>query len=489
MTVDAPADPSPPNPHAPHAFGQMRGHLLKGNIDAMRGDPLAFYTQTQRTGGHYTRFHVVPGIHGYLLTHPDAIEQVLYKNHKTFRKPDRFYNAVSLLVGNGLFTSEGDLWTRQRKLIQPAFHPLSLAKLVPAINVAVDHFVETQHTRIAPIKTSAAAQDEPLDIDHAMTNLGLAITNSTLFSSDLAGDAHAMGQAFRTAFAHLGNRMNSAQLMPNWLPTPANLRFARAKKLLDNVVLDLITKRKETHANTLAAKQADSQASNPKLPQNDLLDMLLSARDSQTGQSIHTRQLMDEILTLLTAAHENIGAAFTWTWHLLAQHPKIQSDVYDEIHAQLRGGQPTAEDIPRLPLTRAVFEEAMRLYPPGWGELRESIDAQDLQGHDLPAKALIVLCQWVTHRHPDFWEDPLAFNPQRFMPGQPQKYHRFAYFPFGGGPRVCIGMQLALMEGVIVIARLLQQFTITPANDEPVVPDATFTLRPRDGLKVILKPR
>lgn len=454
-------------------FGQLRGHLLKGNMDAMRNDPLAFYTHAQHTAGHYTRFHVVPGIHGFLLTHPDAIEQVLYKNHKNFRKPDRFYNAVSLLVGDGLFTSEGELWTRQRKLIQPAFHSFSLAKLVPAINTAADRFVAQQQTRLA--KTDE--QNKPIDIDQAMMKLGLAITNSTLFSSDLGGDADAVGKAFRTAFAHLGQQMNSAQIMPNWLPTPANVRFKKAKKLLDGVVLDLITSRKA------------SMASNNRTSQHDLLDMLLSVRDEETGQGIAERQLMDEILTLLTAAHENTGAAFTWTWHLLAQHQNIQRDVYDEIHAQLRGAQPTADDLPNLPLTRAVFEESLRLYPPGWGELRESIDAQNMQSHDLPGKALIVLCQWVTHRHPDFWSDPLAFDPQRFMPGQPQKHHRFAYFPFGGGPRVCIGMQLAIMEGIIVIARVLQKFHITPANDQPVVPDATFTLRPRNGLDVILQSR
>lgn len=466
MTADAPAD-------SPHAFGQLRGHLLKGNMDAMRNDPLGFYTHAQRTCGHYTRFHVVPGIHGFLLTHPDAIEQVLYKNHKNFRKPDRFYNAVSLLVGNGLFTSEGELWTRQRKLIQPAFHSFSLARFVPSINTAVTRFIEEQQARLK----QQGEQSQPVDIDQAMMKLGLAITNSTLFSSDLGGDADAVGKAFRTAFAHMGHHMNSAQLLPDWLPTPANLRFGRAKKLLDGVVLDLINQRK--------AKRAQSQQTTA----NDFLDMLLSARDEETGQGIEERQLMDEILTLLTAAHENIGAALTWTWRVLAQHPEIQSDVYDELHAQLRGGEPSNDDLPRLPLTRAVFEEAMRLYPPGWGELRESIHAQDLQGHPLPAKALIVLCQWVTHRHPDFWPDPLTFDPQRFMPGQSQKHHRFAYFPFGGGPRVCIGMQLAIMEGIIVIARVLQQFLLTPADDRPVVPDATFTLRPRHGLKVILKPR
>ena len=217
--------------------------------------------------------------------------------------------------------------------------------------------------------------------------------------------------------------------------------------------------------------------------------MLLSAHDEKTGQGMPRKQLMDEVLTLLTAGHENVGAALSWTWYLLAQHPQIQSDVFDEIYATLQGRTPSIDDLPHLPLTRAVFEESLRLYPPGWGELRETISADEINGFALPPKAIIILCQWVTHRHPEFWEEPERFKPERFLSSAAANRHRFAYFPFGGGPRICIGMQFALIEGPLVLATILQRFRVELVSDHPVVPDATFTLRPRHGLKVILHPR
>jgi cytochrome P450 len=398
----------------------------------------------------------------YLLTHPAAVEHVLYKHHRDFRKPDIFHKAVGLLVGKGLFTSEGDLWTRQRKLISPVFHSASLDHLVPAICQAAEQFID-HHRRQG---------SQTIDIDQAMMTLGLRITSTTLLSTDISGEADDVGKAFRTAFVHLGRRLNSAQLIPPWLPVPANVRFSRAKRRLDRMVKGVI----------------DARRGNTGQQPDDLLTTLMQARDAQ-GRPMPDRQLMDEVLTLMTAGHENIGAALTWTWRLLASHPHIQEQVYDEVHARLQGEAPASQDLASLPLTRAVFEESMRLFPPGWGELRQSTCAQQLQGYDLPDKAIVMLCQWVTHRHPDFWQSPDQFKPERFLPGSSQSHHRFAYFPFGGGPRVCIGMQLALMEGVIVLASILEHFRILPVPGKEITPDATFTLRPRQGLQVILQTR
>jgi cytochrome P450 len=196
---------------------------------------------------------------------------------------------------------------------------------------------------------------------------------------------------------------------------------------------------------------------------------------------------MDEALTFLAGGHENVGAALTWTWYLLAIHPEIQEHAYDEIRARLGGRNPTADDIPHLPLLTAIFQESMRIYPPGWGELRQNLDADEIAGYPIPRKTLIVLCQWVTHRHPDFWTQPEKFDPARFLSGT--LMHRFAYFPFGGGPRICIGMQMTLLEGPLVLATILQRYRVQIVPDQPVVPDPTFTLRPKYGVKVILHAR
>jgi len=427
----------------------------------MQGDPLGLYAQARRQYGDYVQLRVVAGIHCYLLTHPDAVEHVLHKNHRNYRKPDRFYRTVGLLVGNGLFTNEGEAWQRQRQLAQPAFHRQHLSQLGPLMTEGAEAFVREQQN----------SDGKPIDMVRGMMKVGMRIASTTLFSADISGDADAVGMAYRTAFSHISRRLNSMQLVPNWAPTPANRSFARAKGFLDRMVIELI-----------AARRASAQK--PR----DLLTMLIDARDQHSGEKMSDRQLMDEVLTLLTAGHENIGAALAWTWYLIAKHPDVQRNLHDELDAQLQGRSPTVDDLAELPLLTAVFEESMRLYPPGWGQLRESIAPDEIDGYRIPAKAMILLCQWVTHRHPDFWEDAERFEPARFLPGAASR-HRFAYFPFGGGPRVCIGLQFAMIEGPLVLATILRKFRAELAANQTIEPDATFTLLPKYGLKMILHAR
>jgi cytochrome P450 len=438
-----------------------RGHWFSGCIRKMQTDPLAFYSQTQKVFGDYSRITVVPHFYCYLLTHPDAVEHILTKGQKNYRKPDLFYNSVGLLVGNGLFTNEGDAWLNQRKLAQPAFHTHTLANLAPLMVEAAEDFARRHE--------SAAGQ--PIDMVDAMMRVGLRIASTSLFSTDMSVDADVIGKAFRTAFSHIGSRLSLMTVLPLWVPTPSNRAFQQAKRTLDGVVRKLITQRRQ-------------MADKPK----DFLTMLINGK-LETGRGLTDQQLMDEALTILTAGHENMGSALAWTWYLLAQNPDVQENLYDEIRASLQGRPPTFADLEHLPLAKAVFEESMRIFPPGWGELRESIGPDDLQGHQIPAKSTIVLCQWVTHRHPDFWPDPEKFNPERFLAPHASSQHRFAYFPFGGGPRICIGVQFALMEGPLVIATILQKYRVELAPGQIVVPDASFTLRPKLGLKIILRPR
>jgi cytochrome P450 len=454
----APARPAPRK-----QFTGPRGNWLLGCLPEFRRDPMGLYLRTNREHGHYARIRAFPGIYVHLLTHPDAVEHVLQKNHKNYRKPDFFNKPVGLLTGNGVLTSAGDFWLRQRRLIQPAFHRQHLAKLVPLMTAAAETFVRER---------LAAGPGQAVDMLDEMMKVGLRIASTTLFSTDITAEADSIGRAYREAFDYISHRMNSPSWIPTWLPTPRNLRFKRAKKLLDRVVLELIAARRRS-------------ASQPE----DLLSLLLATQDEETGVGMTDRQLKDEALTLLTAGHETAGAALSWAWYLLGQHPRIQEDLHDEVRGKLGGRSPALEDLPGLPLARAVFEEAMRLYPPAWGQPRQAIGPDEINGFPIPARGIVALSQYVTHRHPDFWEAPEEFRPERFLPGRAAGRPKFAYFPFGGGPRVCVGNHFALMEGPLVLATVAQRFRVELVPGQHVVPDATFTLRPKYGVKVRLWPR
>jgi cytochrome P450 len=303
-----------------------------------------------------------------------------------------------------------------------------------------------------------------------MMRLSLAIASTTLFGADISDGADEIGRAYREAFAFVSYRMNHPFSPPMWIPTARHRRFFRAKNLLDRVVLDLIARRRQ-----------DDKV------HDDLLAMLMAAQDEDTRGGMTDKQVRDEALTLLTAGHETVGAALAWTWYLLAKHPEVQRSLHDEVVSILGGRPPSITDLPNLPLCRAVFEESMRHYPPAWGIPRESIGPDEIMGWHIPPKAALVLGQFLTHRHPDYWEQPDQFLPGRFLGKPPRNRPRFAYFPFGGGPRACIGSQFAMIEAQLVMATLILHYEMELLTDHPVVPDPTFTLRPKFGVKVMLR--
>jgi cytochrome P450 len=317
-----------------------------------------------------------------------------------------------------------------------------------------------------------AGDDQVFDILPEMMRLSLAVASTTLFSTDISNEADEIGKAYREAFSFISYRMNHPFSPPTWLPIPRNRRFAQAKRVIDRMVLDLIARRRrdgEVH--------------------DDLLAMLMAAQDEETHGGMTDQQVRDEALTLLTAGHETVGAALSWTWYLLAKHPEVQRSVFDEVVGVLGGRHPATSDLSNLPLCRAVFEEAMRLYPPAWAMPRESIEADEIMGCHIPPKSAIVLGQFLTHRHPEFWEAPDQFQPERFLGDASATRPRFAYFPFGGGPRVCIGSQFAMIEAQLVLATVIQRYEMDLVPDHPVVPDPTFTLRPKHGVRIVLRRR
>jgi cytochrome P450 len=409
------------------------------------------------------RIRFLPGIYGYLLTHPEAVEHVLARHHKNYRKPAFFARTIGLLLGEGLFTGEGDRWLRHRRLMQPAFHRQHIARLSR-------HMVEAAEQCVREWEQAGA---EPVvDVAAEMMRLSLRISGVTLFGADLSREADVIGRTYRAGFEYVGHRLNTPWLLPAWVPTPRNLRFARDRRALDQVVLGMIADRRRNPAES-----------------GDLLSLLLAAQDEDTGAGLTDEEVKEEALTLLAAGHETVGAALAWTWYLLGRYPDVQESVHDEVRGVLRGRSPTAEDLPRLPLVRAAFDEAMRLYPPAPGVAREAVEDDDVLGYRIPRRVPLIISSYVTHRRFDLWDEPERFKPERFLPAQAGQRPKFAYYPFGGGPRACIGNMFVLTEGTLVLATLIRSYRVELIPDHPVVMDQTFTLTPKHGILVKLHRR
>lgn len=439
------------------------GHWLLGCMRQFQREPIKFYTETWREYGDYVRIRILPGMYFHLLTHPDAVEHVLQRNHKNYRKMKNLIQSAEPLMGNGLFSSEGSFWLEQRRLAQPAFHRHQLMALTGNMASAADALIADWEKR---------GRTFTLDVAEEMTRWTLRVVSTSLFSRDISGEADTCGKAIRTAFEYISLKMNGRIFTPRWLPTERNRQFARALKILDDLVFDLIETRRR----------------NP-IEAADLLGTLIAARDEESGRGMSDRQLRDEVLTLLVAGHDTVGAALSWSWHLLGNHPEIQESLADEARGQLGGRTPTYADMPNLPLAKSVFEEALRLYPPAWGIPREAIEDDEIHGYAIPAASIITVNQYITHRHPAFWEDPEAFRPERFLGNAGAGRPKFAYFPFGGGPRICIGNTFALIEGPLCLAALAQRFRMTPVPGHDVEMDPTFTLRPKSGVPMNIAAR
>jgi cytochrome P450 len=422
---------------------------------SMRRDPLAFMTALARDYGDAVCITMGP-MRVYGFHHPDGVKHVLQDNHQNYVKGPIIARTKALL-GEGLFTSEGDFWLRQRRLAQPAFHRERIAGFA-------DTMVRRTTERLARWEP-AVARGEPIDVAGEMNALALTIVGDALFGRDLSGEAAPAGRALAVALEVLAHRAMSYVAAPVWVPTERNRRFRRAAATLDALVYDIIDGRRR------AGETGD-----------DLLGMLMAARDEEIGDGMSRGQLRDEVMTFLLAGHETTAVALAWTWYLLARHPAIAESARDEVLAALGDRPPTLADLTRMPLARMVVEEAMRLYPPVWGIGRQAIAADRIAGWDVPAGALVNLSPWVTHRHPDFWPDPERYDPERFRPGVERTRPRFAYFPFSGGPRLCIGEAFSLMEAQVVVAMVLQRYRLALADDRPIVPEPTLTLRPRGGL-------
>ena len=444
-------DAAPPGP---------RGHLLLGSLREVQREPLKLLYDGFREHGDIVRFRFA-GTRALLLAHPDHIRRVLHDNHRNYDKQNVDYAMLSRLLGNGLLTSDGALWRRQRRLIAPMFHRQRVAGFC---NLMVDSTLEMLERWEALAQSS-----EPFDVATEMTRLTLAIVGRVLFSADVSEDAETIGAALTEVNRQLGE-FNLLDVF--WMiPTPRKWRFRNAVRALDRVVDKIIDQRRHTTHRD-----------------QDLLSMLLDVVDEETSQAMTPRQVRDEVLTLLLAGHETTANALVWTWYLLSQNPKAATKLHRELLGVLGERAPGALDLPRLPYTRMVVEESMRLYPPAWAISRNAIGEDEIGGYRVARKTNMIISSFITHRHPAFWEDPERFDPERFSPERSEGRPNFAYLPFGGGPRICIGNSFAMAETQLILATVAQRYRLRLVPGHPVELYPLITLRPRYGMRMTLHP-
>jgi cytochrome P450 len=443
-----------------------RGHWLWGSFAEYTRDSPRFLLRVREQYGDVVRLRLGPATL-YLVAHPAGVQHVLQDRQTNYRKYDRLLDAIRPVAGNGLFSSEGDLWRRQRRLMQPAFHRQRLANLgATMVAVTVRMAEERWPAMLSPSPASV------LDISEEMMRLTLEIVARSLFGADVRDAVATIGRAMREALAGTDRRLNALLPVPAWWPSQANRRYRAAITTLETVVARLI-----------AARRRDAAE------RDDLLGLLLAARDADTGEPMDDPQLRDEVMTIFLAGHETTAVALTWALYYLASHPDVMRRLRQELSAVLGERWPTVDDLPRLPFTLQVIHEALRLDPPAWALPRVPAQNDVVAGYRIPAGAVVMVSQYVTHRHPAFWPDPERFDPERFSPAQVAQRPRYAYFPFGGGPRLCIGQSFALLEMHLVLATLLARYDFDLVEGHQVVADTDFTLRPRGGLPMVVRPR
>jgi cytochrome P450 len=450
---------APPKDAAHRIAPGPRGHFLVGNLLEFRRDVLRLLLDSRREFGDVVRFRLGPMLI-HMVSHPDHVKQVLITNQRCYNKETRSSAKIAGITGEGLLTSNGDFWLRQRRLMQPVFQTQRLTPWTGQIVEATDQTLESWQKQ--------AAAGQPLDVASEMMRLTCTVVARILFGADVARDLDVVEDSATVAMQHTWKRLERIVDVPLWLPTPGNLRFRRAMHRLHAIVSRIIEK----------------QGTGGE----DLLSLLLKARDDETGAGMTEEQLRNETITLLLAGHETTANALSWTWYLLAQHPQWAQALRDELEALLAGRPPGVEDLPRLDLVTRVFQEAMRLYPPIWIMERRVLEDDVLGGYHIPAGSALEISPYVIHRHPDFWHDPERFDPERFTPSQTAARPSCAYLPFGAGQRLCIGSQLALLEARVIITRVVQRFRLELVPGFAVTPQPGITLRPRHGLRMTLHP-
>ena len=400
----------------------------------------------------------------HLVTHPDHVRRVLLDNARNYPR-SWFYDRTRLIFGEGLLTTEGASWRRLRRMSQPAFHHDRIVALGRLMTESIAAMIERRQAQpgrhVAPVNLAAEFVD-----------LTLRIVGRALLGIELGGEADRISRAVTTSLEYLDYRINNFLSLPPSIPTPRNLRARRALRTFDEVIAGILARRRAA----------------PGLETGDLLSMLLAVRDEETGIGLTDRELRDQIVTFIGAGHETTAVSLAWTFYLLDRHPEADERLRAEVGEALAGHMPTAADLPRLSYTRRVIEESLRIYPPAYATIRDVLADDEIGGFHIPARTMLILCPYLTHRHSAFWPDPEAFDPDRFLPERSADRPRFAWYPFLGGPHQCIGQEFAMMEMILAVVMIVQAFRFRLAPRRRVIPRPMLSLRPGGGMPMIVRP-
>ncbi len=446
MTISS----NPPGPKSK----PLVGHLIE-----FRNNPADFLLRLAREHGDIVHFKLATR-DLYLINNPDYIRDVLVTNNKNFVK-SRGLEMAKQFLGEGLLTSEGEFHRRQRRLAQPGFHR---QRIISYGQVMVDYATRTRERW---------QEGETIDMSHEMMRLTMAIVAKTLFDADVESEAKEIGEALGTVVQFFNRITMPFPKLLNMLPLPSNFRYEKARRRLDSTIFRIIDERRASGED-----------------RGDLLSMLMLAEDEEgDGGQMTNTQLRDEAMTIFLAGHETTANALTWTWYLLSEHAEVEARLHEEIDTVLGGRLPSAEDVPRLGYTMRVFSEAMRLYPPAWTIGRRALNDYEVGGYVLPRNSILLMSQWVMHHDERYYKDAFKFDPDRWTPELQASRPKFSYFPFGGGPRVCIGEQFAWMEGVLLVAALAQKWRMRLTPGHTVETQPLITLRPKHGMPMRVEQR
>ena len=436
-----------------------RGLPLIGSALDIRRDALGFFATSARLYGDVVAFSLGswPML---LLSNPDHIEQVLVRERESFRKHRVFWRQVTAIFGQGLLTSEGENWLRQRRLMASAFTGQRLAAYGETMVRHTERMLDGWRV------------GETRDLHPEMMALTLGIAAKALFSAEVEQEVAAIDHAVKTLTVEIASRFGRPFVIPDAVPLPGHIRYRRALRRIEAVVERVIGERRLK----------------PGSDAGDLLSTLMAARDD-AGRPLSDRQLRDEVITLLLAGHETTALALSWTWYLLGQHAEIEAELAAEVQRVVGGRAVTVADLPNLPFADHVVTEAMRLYPPAWAIGREAVSDCEIGDCAVPAGTTVYMSQWVVQRDPRHFDGPKEFRPERWSGDAVKALPRFAYFPFGGGPRICIGNRFAQMEAVLILATMAQRVRLRWRGERPVLPLPSITLRPAGGVRVEVQAR
>lgn len=435
-----------------------KGFLFLGNIPQFAHNPLEFMAKCAREYGDVVQLHLPQG-KAYLLSNPDDIEFMLTTTNRNFKR-DKGVQLLRPLLGNGLVLTEGDFWLRQRRLMQPAFHR---ERIKAYGEIMVDY---------ASRMVDSWQDGEIRDTKHDMQKITQQIVTRLLFSTEVTSEeSQTTSTTLDFVLKEFQARLVNPFHLPEKIPTPRNRRYLKAITEIDEVINRIIRQRRE---------EGDDKG--------DLLSTFLQVRD-EDGNGMSDKQLRDELITMYLAGHETTAMTLSWAWALLAQHPEVEARLAEELETVLQGRTPAVSDLPRLPYTDMVIKETLRLYPIAWFNNREVLKEVEIGGYKLQPGLQLWMSPWVLHRNPRYYENPDEFRPERWATEQIKQLPKYAYLPFGGGPRICIGNTFALTEAALVLATVAQRYRLNLAPGTKVVPQPSGTLTFKYPLKMVMSKR